>query len=747
MHPSYFGSEGTAIPTPSSLAPGHQSRVGSGNQYIVKPLSQETIYYSIGVPLLKHYLMPEVAVVDRGHRYAVPTAAKSIYVRDDKELLARKANLLQVFAECFPADAQRYGQTFDAKSSVYDLFPQLEESVNDALLAVRITYKVDNKDMIGYFIDPKAYQSLYDRLRSIRGKWLKVILDITGQTLWIPQWARGDLPGEVWTAGEFEMFAIKYREELETFLYLIYKHQHTLPLSSDPEHTIISRPVTQDQSNSYHASQDTVVRPGGIATQHQGYNRFENTSGIVLSSVHVTQSSATQHGRPSLDNAVSLSKRGYANKPAGLSSSRRLSELVGDIPIEHRALTPIRGTGTNTTQQVSQQSQYRHSTPVADQLHHPLPRYSSIFMHEQVPERDFLTTPRNRRQSSHAPPYQTLPSIAEQSWVRQNDSSSHNPREPPPGGHEDILGRGPAGGDTPGRGDPGDKDNKYDGGDNSVSDSEDLPLIYSRNTARHGIGKGGDPPGNDPPDDPGDFNARSPSPRLPKHSHRASSYRTDYSAVQKLGEFHFDRKLKQNIVPTWDGNDDTLSDWLTTVGDLSDRGHTIYTELGQIVPHRLRGDASAWFWSLDLQTRIAATQSWGTIRHKICEFFMNRMWMDKQKIRANNASYREVGHSEESPVQYVIRKLKLLRLVYEYTDSQLIVEVMSTAPQYWNQIMDPQRCVDFDDFLSGIKYHEEALADMDSESISIDDADLESLVRKLMEEYGLESEPEDDMNP
>ena len=82
------------------------------------------------------------------------------------------------------------------------------------------------------------------------------------------------------------------------------------------------------------------------------------------------------------------------------------------------------------------------------------------------------------------------------------------------------------------------------------------------------------------------------------------SDRTDYTAVRAIGEFHFDRKLKQDIVPTWDGNGDTLGDWLTTVGDLSDCGKTMYTELGhQIVPHHLRGDAATWFWALDKSVR------------------------------------------------------------------------------------------------------------------------------------------------
>ena len=123
-----------------------------------------------------------------------------------------------------------------------------------------------------------------------------------------------------------------------------------------------------------------------------------------------------------------------------------------------------------------------------------------------------------------------------------------------------------------------------------------------------------------------------------------------------------------------------MGDWLTTVGDLADRGTTMYTELGQVVPLRLRGDASTWFWSLDKAIRRQAMHSWGTMRNKISEFFMNRTWMDKQKVRANKAAYHESGHSQETPVQYIIRKLKLLKLVYEYTDSQLIVEIMATAP-------------------------------------------------------------------
>ena len=59
---------------------------------------------------------------------------------------------------------------------------------------------------------------------------------------------------------------------------------------------------------------------------------------------------------------------------------------------------------------------------------------------------------------------------------------------------------------------------------------------------------------------------------------------------------------------------------------------------------------------------------------------------------------------------------------------------MSTAPQYWNQVLDTQRCVDLEDFMTGIKYHEEALVDMDDESATLDE-DMESRIRKLEELY------------
>ena len=55
---------------------------------------------------------------------------------------------------------------------------------------------------------------------------------------------------------------------------------------------------------------------------------------------------------------------------------------------------------------------------------------------------------------------------------------------------------------------------------------------------------------------------------------------------------------------------------------------------------------------------------------------------------------------------------------------------MSTAPCCWNQVIDPQHCVDLEDFLNGVKYNEEALVNPDTGA----EPDLESRIKKLEKE-------------
>lgn len=101
--------------------------------------------------------------------------------------------------------------------------------------------------------------------------------------------------------------------------------------------------------------------------------------------------------------------------------------------------------------------------------------------------------------------------------------------------------------------------------------------------------------------------------------------------------------------------------------------------------------------------------SWTTLKSAIHDYWMNSQWLERQKIRANQARFRESAHSNEMPSAYVVRKLDLLRIVYDWSDTETIRLIMSEAPSSWTPILQPQFCNTIVAFQNAVKYHEENL--------------------------------------
>jgi hypothetical protein len=171
-------------------------------------------------------------------------------------------------------------------------------------------------------------------------------------------------------------------------------------------------------------------------------------------------------------------------------------------------------------------------------------------------------------------------------------------------------------------------------------------------------------------------------------------------------------KLKPETVPTWDGNENTLARWVEKVGQLADTSPDIFRELGKIVPRRFTNSAETWYYSIPPRSRKPMEQDWGTLKAAIADYWMNHSWLEDQKFRANSARYREVGHSRETPSEYVIRKMDLIRLVYDYTDSEIIRLIVKEAPDSWSSLLQPQFCKTVVQFQNAIKYHESTLLAM-----------------------------------
>jgi hypothetical protein len=133
------------------------------------------------------------------------------------------------------------------------------------------------------------------------------------------------------------------------------------------------------------------------------------------------------------------------------------------------------------------------------------------------------------------------------------------------------------------------------------------------------------------------------------------------------------------------------------------------------------------------------SQDWATMRDAIKSHFMNRAWLDRQKKRAFEAHYREKNHSHEKPTDYIYRKMQLLDLVINFNDSEMIMEIMESAPPFWAQIIDTQRLVTVEQLQDAVKYHEERLENGGTSDARMDE--LERMVKSLNAGNGARNKP------
>jgi len=105
-----------------------------------------------------------------------------------------------------------------------------------------------------------------------------------------------------------------------------------------------------------------------------------------------------------------------------------------------------------------------------------------------------------------------------------------------------------------------------------------------------------------PPSNSSDLGERTPKenegpPRLPPRSYKRPST-VPTKSKEEAKKYHFDTKLKPEAVPTWDGNENTLTRWMEKVRQLAIISPDIYKELGMIVPRRLTHSAETWYYSI-----------------------------------------------------------------------------------------------------------------------------------------------------
>ena len=83
----------------------------------------------------------------------------------------------------------------------------------------------------------------------------------------------------------------------------------------------------------------------------------------------------------------------------------------------------------------------------------------------------------------------------------------------------------------------------------------------------------------------------------------------------------------------------------------------------------------------------------------------------------NKVSYHDSSNGRELPSKYAIQKVELLQFVYNYTDSELINEIMEGAPSYWTPIVTPHLYQTLEQFQLAVKFHKDSLMRTSNKSV------------------------------
>ncbi|KAB5587565.1 hypothetical protein CTheo_8996 [Ceratobasidium theobromae] len=170
---------------------------------------------------------------------------------------------------------------------------------------------------------------------------------------------------------------------------------------------------------------------------------------------------------------------------------------------------------------------------------------------------------------------------------------------------------------------------------------------------------------------------------------------------------HFDNCLEiNNFVKEWDGNPDTLPDWVISMNILSNRIQEVWSQLGEQLALYLTGSAKKWFEIQSFRREELMVQNWYIMCTAICDFFMIPHWLNRQKLIADKAKVRQPGHESETPTGNTICKKQIVMLVNNYSSAELIERTPSGAPQFWRTIIGSADQNRWWKFLDAVKQHE-----------------------------------------
>ncbi|QRV72120.1 Undecaprenyl phosphate-alpha-4-amino-4-deoxy-L-arabinose arabinosyl transferase [Ceratobasidium sp. AG-Ba] len=174
---------------------------------------------------------------------------------------------------------------------------------------------------------------------------------------------------------------------------------------------------------------------------------------------------------------------------------------------------------------------------------------------------------------------------------------------------------------------------------------------------------------------------------------------------------HLDVKLKMEVIPEFDGDPDELYEWMDQIQRFIAMGLNENNRLTQAIPFRFKDEAKQWWYQFSEAQRLRMSTDWQLLCNRLISFFWTPTWITEARNKALAAKYRDSGHYKETPVQFALRKKKLIDMVENWNDLTVIAEVARSAPTQWRTIVNHEEIADWATYVTRIKEQEDLLQD------------------------------------
>ncbi|KAF8164338.1 hypothetical protein BJ912DRAFT_1068412 [Pholiota molesta] len=149
-------------------------------------------------------------------------------------------------------------------------------------------------------------------------------------------------------------------------------------------------------------------------------------------------------------------------------------------------------------------------------------------------------------------------------------------------------------------------------------------------------------------------------------------------------------QINLSSLPVWNGNGDTIIDYVSETAAFAAMSDNMNTEIGQLAPLRWTDRAKKWWESLTSENRKIYGQNWNHLLFAIRAHFMNENWTRLRMQEFEEMKFRQKNHSTEHPLDFIQRRIRSHSFLFP-TDSDgpaAISRILRTQPTEWGTLLN-----------------------------------------------------------